>query len=130
MTLTDQIKAEDSLCTNCGKPITGTGVMSPTLDEKRRNQCRECAKEWLKTKDSLREQIDSVLQELCSWDPEVMRDEEYQSYRLKALNEILKLIEERLPKEHEEKRYYSEATLHSWHKGFNSCLSTIKENLK
>lgn len=35
-----------TLCSNCNKPLT-KGVMSPTLDKKRRNQCFECAREWM-----------------------------------------------------------------------------------
>ena len=37
-----------TLCSNCGKPIGKIGVMSPTIDEMRRQQCVECADKWLK----------------------------------------------------------------------------------
>ena len=29
-------------CSNCGKPIQGVGVMMPTIDKTKRNQCLEC----------------------------------------------------------------------------------------
>ena len=32
------------LCTNCGKEIKRIGVMSPTLNKKRRCMCIDCAK--------------------------------------------------------------------------------------
>ena len=31
-------------CSNCGKEIKGCAVMSPTIDEKKRHMCPECAK--------------------------------------------------------------------------------------
>mgnify|MGYP001607606244 CR=1 FL=1 len=34
-------------CTNCGLPVGKMGILSPTLDEKRRNQCPKCAREWM-----------------------------------------------------------------------------------
>lgn len=39
-----------TLCSNCGKPIGKIGVMSPTIDEMRRQQCVGCADKWLKPK--------------------------------------------------------------------------------
>ena len=37
-------------CTNCGLPIGKMGVLSPTLDLKRRNQCPKCAREFMTNK--------------------------------------------------------------------------------
>ena len=39
-------QANPTTCSNCGKSIRGTGVLSPTLAYKRRNQCLKCAKLW------------------------------------------------------------------------------------
>ena len=33
-------------CTNCGKEIKGMGILSPTTDKKRTNQCLLCASGW------------------------------------------------------------------------------------
>ena len=35
-------------CSNCGGDIGAMGVMSPTLEKKRRHQCMKCATEWMK----------------------------------------------------------------------------------
>lgn len=43
-------------CSNCGLPITKMGVMSPTLDEKRRNQCPKCARGWMWPKGKLQKE--------------------------------------------------------------------------
>ena len=38
---------ERRFCTNCGKELTGLVILSPALDVKCREQCIECAKEYL-----------------------------------------------------------------------------------
>ena len=61
-------------CSHCGKPIKHS-VMSPTLDKKRRNQCVECAREWLDTKlDSKNKGLTVVEWEEIRTPSEILRD--------------------------------------------------------
>ena len=46
------MKPTQQKCSNCGKPIEKYGVMFPTTDEKRRNQCVECARKWMEEKEN------------------------------------------------------------------------------
>ena len=39
-------------CDNCGKEILGVSIVSPTTNIKRKQQCKDCAMEWIKSKKS------------------------------------------------------------------------------
>lgn len=42
-----------SICSNCGKPTGGRVVLSPSLNPKRRNQCKQCADICLHSKEDV-----------------------------------------------------------------------------
>ena len=75
-------------CSHCGKPIKHS-VMSPTLDKKRRNQCVECAREWLDTK---KKGLTPTPNRQSEWDKEIHKilQEEIKKLEFPIDNVILK----------------------------------------
>ena len=66
-------------CTNCGKEIKGVGVMSPTLNAKRRCMCMSCAKQVYTypeiDKIRSRSQLDNMAKERANKKVKELKDE-------------------------------------------------------